>query len=98
MDKELKIRTAKVWKAFWGQKIILKSKMHLKIKIRIFKSCVIPTLTYGAQTRAPTKTSVRKLKSTQNSMLRSILNIKRQDKIKISEIKTRTKIRDIGCY
>lgn len=43
LEKELRIANAR--KTFWGQKIILKSKMHLSHKIKVFESCVIPSLT-----------------------------------------------------
>ena len=43
--KELKIRHANSWKAFWALKYILKSKIKLKTKIRIIlESTVIPVL------------------------------------------------------
>ncbi len=61
--------------------------MHLKDKIRILESWVVSTLAYDASTWAPTKTQVRKLKSTQNSMLCSILKVKLQDIIKIKKMK-----------
>ena len=50
-------------------------------------SCVLPTLIYGAQTWATTKKEENKLRVTQNTMGRSILGIKRKDKVKISMIK-----------
>ncbi len=43
----LKIRRANAWKAFWVPSKILRGKMNLKSKVRIHKSTVYPTLTYG---------------------------------------------------
>ena len=48
----------------------------------MFKQCVIPVLLYGAQTWRLTEKTIKKLETTQSAMLRSILNIKRKDKIK----------------
>jgi len=50
MGKELKVRRANGWKAFWAKKAIWRSRLKLKSKIRIFESTIIPILTYGAQT------------------------------------------------
>jgi len=60
-EKEIKIRRANGWKFFWAQKTILKSKLKLKSKIKIFESTIIPVLTYGAQTWATTKKQIGKI-------------------------------------
>ena len=93
MEKEIKVRRANAWKAFWAQKYLLKSKLGLKTKIRIFQSTVLPVLMYGAQTWALTAKQLKKLQVTQNSMLRSILVVRLSDKINLTEIyeKTNTK-------
>ncbi len=44
----------------------------------------------------PLQKQIRKLKATQMRMVRSILNIRLQDKVKISEIKKKKNVRDIG--
>ena len=53
-EKELKIRRANAWKAFWALRSVFKSNMKLKSKIRILNSAVTPVLTYGVQTWATT--------------------------------------------
>ncbi|VDO16914.1 unnamed protein product [Brugia timori] len=52
---ELRARTTKAWRNFWAQKHILKSKLALAIKMKIWEQCVVPSLTYGAQTWSLTK-------------------------------------------
>ena len=64
MEKEIKIRRANAWKAFWALKFILKSKMKLKTKIRILESAVTPVLTYGGQTWSTTKKQLGKIQKT----------------------------------
>ena len=95
-EKELKIRRANGWKSFWAQKVILKSKLKLKSKIRIFESTIIPVLTYGAQTWATTKKQIRKIQVFQNSMLRNILGVKLKDKMNLDEIYLKTRAKWVG--
>ena len=61
----------------------------------MFKQCVIPVLLYGAQTWRLTEKTIKKLETTQSAMLRSILNIKRKDKIKNEYIYKKTQIKNI---
>lgn len=81
-NAEINKRIKNGWKSFWALKYVFKSKMKLPTKIKILDSCVIPSLTYGAQTWALTKTQRHRLQVTQNRMLRSILNVKTKDKIR----------------
>ncbi len=92
-EKELKVREANAWKAFWAQRKIFKSKMKLKTKIRIWESTVFPVLTYGTQTWATTKKQENKMIATQNSMMRSILQIRLKDRIKIQEIVNKNEVK-----
>ena len=69
--------------------------MSLDTKIKILHSCVIPSLTYGAQTWALTKKQRKRLQGTRYNMLRSILGVKIKDKINISKILKITKSVDI---
>ena len=71
-------------------------KIPLKIKINTLETCTLPVLTYGAQTWALTKNQLDKMRTTQRAMERSILNIKKAEKIKIAQIRGRTKMKDIG--
>ena len=95
-SKELKVRRANGWKAFWAKKSIWRSKLKLSSKIRIFESLIIPVLTYRAQTWATTQEQARKLQTTQNAMLRSIMGIKLSDKTHLQDIYRKTKVRLVG--
>ena len=53
-------------------------------------------LCYGAQTWALNKSQVEELRVTQRAMERSILSIRKKDKITNENIRNRTNIRDIG--
>ena len=44
-EKELKVRRANAWKAFWAQKYLLESDLSLKTKVETYESTVLPVLT-----------------------------------------------------
>ncbi len=50
MGGTIRERILNTWKAFWINKIFMRSKMKTKVKIKILDSCVKLVLTYGAQT------------------------------------------------
>ncbi len=81
MDGIIRERISNAWKAFWANNIIWKSKMKNEQKAKVLGSCVMPTLTYGTQTWSLTKRQMQRRISTQNSMLKNILEIRRRDKI-----------------
>lgn len=66
----------------------------MKLKRKAFNSCILPTLTYGAQTWALIKNIASKLRVTQTRMGQSILNLKISDKVKLQEIRRKIKIED----
>ena len=97
LNKELRERREAAWKSFWSLKHIYKNKMiSNKTKVEILEACTIPVLTYGAQTWALTETQLNKLRTTQRAMERSILNVKRVERIRNVEIRNRTKVEDAG--
>ena len=55
-------------------------------------------MTYGCQTWNLTKENVRKLRTAQRAMERKMLGIKLQDRIRCTEIRERTKIKDIISF
>ena len=58
----------------------------------------MPTMTYGCQTWSLNKQPTSKLRTTQTTMERRMLDLKLQDKIHCSEIRKSTKIIDIIEY
>jgi hypothetical protein len=89
MGKELDRRISIGWTKFWSLKHILKGNLNIRLKSRIFNACIIPALTYGAQTWNLTLLQEDKLRVAQNNMERAILKIKLKDRIPITTIKFR---------
>ena len=77
IEKEIRRRRSKAWAKYWSLRGIFKSKMSVKAKIKILESCVMPVLTYGAETWALTLTQTRSLQKTQRAMERAILNVRK---------------------
>lgn len=96
MQKEINIRISSAWKRFWSLKEVMKNPhISMKDKRRVYESCILPCMTYGAQTWALTEKHSGALKVCQTKMERSILNIKLRDKVKLTNIRTKTKISDV---
>jgi len=93
--KELKIRRANGWKAFWAKKAVWRSKLRIRSKIKVFKSMIIPVLTYSCQTWETTNKQMEKFQTTQNAMLRKILGLKRLEKTRNEELFKKTKAKII---
>lgn len=64
----------------------MKSKSEIRSKVRILEQCVVPSLTYGAQTSATTKTQRDSPRIPHTRMLCSILGVKIRDKIRLENI------------
>lgn len=93
MEKELKNRKANTWKAFWLLSSIPESKMKLKIKIKILERSVNPVQLYGAQTLSMIEKQIQK---TQNSKLRSILQVRLKKKTTVADMFAKTKAKNSG--
>lgn len=93
--KEISTRVKKGWRNFWNLKDIYKAKVPINTKAKIWNMCTLPTLTYGAQTWALTKTETERLRTTQLAMERSMLGVKRKDKVRGKEIRERTGTIDV---
>ena len=91
---EVKRRIGLGWAAFGKLRLIFKSKMNNSLKRKVFDSCVLPVLTYGAETLTLTKAS-EKLRVTQRAMERSMLGISLRDKMTNQWIRQQTKVVDV---
>ena len=72
-------------------KNILKGPFSPKNKSKIFNSCIIPTIIYDAQSWTLTSNLANKLRVTQNTMERSMLGVRKSDRIKMTKIKKQLK-------
>lgn len=95
--KETQNRVDIAWKRYWSLKEITKNQsIPMKLKSKVFNSCILPTMTYGCQTWAPTLQNTKKLQTCQHSMERSMLNVKRRDKVNLNVIRLKTKTIDVS--
>jgi hypothetical protein len=92
---EIRRRIGLGWAAFGKLSLIFKSKMNNSLKRKVFDSCVLPVLTYGAETLTLTKASENKLRVAQRAMERSMLGISLRDKKTNQWIRQQTKIVDV---
>ena len=92
---EIRRRIGLGWAAFGKLNLIFKSKMNNSLKRKVFDSCVLPVLTYGAETLTLTKASENKLRVAQRAMERSMLGISLRDKKTNQWIRQQTKVVDV---
>ena len=92
---EIKRRIGLAWAAFGRLRLIFKSKMNNSLKRKVFDTCVLPVLTYGAETLTLTKASENKLRVAQRAMERSMLGITLRDKMTNQWIREQTKVVDV---
>lgn len=93
-NTEISKRIGNAWKKFWALKHILLANFPLYQKKKIMDMCILPILTYGAQTWALNKENYLSIRSAQRKMERTILKLKLKDRIKSSIIRSKTKIID----
>ena len=94
--EEVLIRIKAGWSCFGRYKDILcDSKLPMSLRRRMYNQCVIPTMTYGAETWTTTKYLEQKLITAQRAMERRMLHITIRDKIRNSEIRKQTQVKDI---
>ena len=92
---ELSRRISLGWAAYGKLRDIFKTDISITLKRKAFNQCVLPVLTYGAETLTLTKASRMKLRRTQRKMERSMLGVSLRDRIRNDEIRRRTKVEDI---
>ncbi|KAJ2948735.1 hypothetical protein O0L34_g7995 [Tuta absoluta] len=94
--KEIDRRIANAWKRYWSMKEVMKNKqMSIAIKSKLFDNCILPILTYGCQTWALTKALTKKLEVGQRAMERSMINKRRIDRMRNSDLRRKTKVANV---
>ncbi|CAG9135822.1 unnamed protein product [Plutella xylostella] len=66
------------------------------LKTKVFEQCVLPVMTYGAETWSLTLGLLNRLGVTQRAMKRAMLGVSLRDRIRNEEIRKGTKITDIA--
>ena len=91
------IRIKAGWSCFGRFKDILcDHKLPMSLRKRMCDQCVIPTMTYGAlKTWTTTQQLEQNLITAQRAMERRKLNITIRDKIRNTEIRKQTQVKDI---
>ena len=96
MSREIERRVCNAWKKYWSLKEVMKSKeIPIADKCEVFNRCILPVLTYGCQTWGLTAKQMNKLETCQHNMERSLLHIRKTDKIRLTTIRKRTKVKDV---
>ena len=67
----------------------------MTLRSRVYNQCVLPTMTYGAETWSTTKYLEQKLVTSQRAMERKMLHITLRNKIPNKVIRQKTKVKDI---
>lgn len=93
-EEEVERRVGLTWRRFWSLKEILKGNYNLNLKKIVLDTCLLPSLLYGCQTWTLTDKIKRKIRTTQRAMERSILKIKKVQKIRSETIREQTKVQD----
>ncbi|KAL1446028.1 hypothetical protein WDU94_012330 [Cyamophila willieti] len=96
ITEELKNRKKCAWMGYNKIKDILKNEsidMHLKSDL--FNSHILPAITYGSETWNTTKKEEEGLSVTQRAIERRMCNISLRDHIRNTEIRKKTKVKDV---
>ena len=93
---EVRRRIQLAWVKFGKLSIILRDEnLPISLKRQIFNQCIIPVLSYGAETWATTKKLEKKLRVTERAMERIMLGVTRRDKVRNEDLRKKTNARDI---
>ena len=93
-DKDIQRRIMAGWAAYAKHRDIFKSNLAICLKRQVYNSCVLPAMTYGAETWTLTKQAQNKLAAAQTKMERSMLNITYKDRRTNIWLTERTKLID----
>ena len=91
-DKEIQRRIMAGWAAYAKHRDIFKSNLAICLKRQVYNSCVLPAMTYGAETWTLTKQAQNNLAAAQTKMERSMLNITYKDRRTNIWVSERTKL------
>lgn len=95
-EKEADRRIQLGWTAYGKLRHIMNSAIPQCLKTKVFKACVLPVMTFGAETWTLTVGLVRKIKVAQRAMERCMLGVSLMDRVRNEEIRQGTKVTDIA--
>ncbi|KAJ2950316.1 hypothetical protein O0L34_g11682 [Tuta absoluta] len=95
-DKEIDRRIENSWRSYWSMKHLMKGDLPLCLKRQLVDMFILPILTYGAQTWSLTGIQKFRLGACQRAMERSILGVKRMDRVRNTTLRSKTRITDVG--
>ncbi|KAL1449487.1 hypothetical protein WDU94_001989 [Cyamophila willieti] len=101
VQEELKNRKKSAWVGFNKLKDIMKdTNIDMKYKSDLFNTHILPALTYASETWSTTKQEEEGLQVIQRAIERRMCNISLKDHITNTEIRERTKVKDVveGIY
>ena len=94
-DKEIQRRIMAGWAAYAKNRDIFKSNLAISLKRQVYNSCVLPAMTYGAETWTLTKQAQNKLAAAHTKMERCMLNITYKERMTNIWVRERTTVIDI---
>ena len=94
-EKEIQRRISAGWGAFAKHKDIMKSNMPVCLKRKVYNTCVIPAMTYGAEAWTLTEKMENNLAVAQRKMERRILGISYRDRKTNLWVRSQTNVKDI---
>ena len=95
-EEEIKRRITLGWQAFGRASSTFKNnKIPLILKRRVYNQCILPIVTYGAETWNLTKRQTRKLRTMQRAHERIMLGLTWRDHKTAQYIREKTRVRDI---
>lgn len=92
--KETARRVTNAWNQFWNVNHLFKLRLPIQQKKEIFDSSIVSVLNYASQTRSQSKKETNTIEVCQRAMERSILNIRRTDRIRNEDVRSRTNFAD----
>ncbi|CAB3240548.1 unnamed protein product [Arctia plantaginis] len=95
-EDEVNRRIRLGWAAFGKLRRVFSSSIPQCLKTKVFNECVLPVMTYGAETWTLTVRLVHKFKVAQRAMERAMLGVSLRDRIRNEVIRQRTKVTDIA--
>lgn len=87
-------RIGLAWAAFGKLKDVLKADIPMSLKRKVYDQCVLPVMTYGAETLTLTKKAICKIRVAQRAMERAMLGISLRDRVTNETIRQRTGVTD----